>query len=150
MKRFRSRVSLLILSHPKPFVKNFFQVFSNFFVCFSCLCRSKQLCYLSTFDSVCQELFSSFSNFFVWLNLLLLDATGSSYHKQFDLSRTFFKLFSNLFVCFRFVPSPAGNSHILAPTPPFVKYFFHLFYFHFSDPLDGASDYGLACFSGVF
>ena len=30
----RSRVSLLILSHPIHFVKNFFQVFSKFFKCF--------------------------------------------------------------------------------------------------------------------
>ena len=56
---FAHAVSSLILSHPTAFVKNFFQVFSKFFVvCFCMFAVSQQLNHISTFRFTCQELFS--------------------------------------------------------------------------------------------
>ena len=55
------RSNSVTLSHPIRFVKNFFQVFSNFFVCFftSSLPR-RQLRYISILFAFCQHLFSIF------------------------------------------------------------------------------------------
>ena len=57
----RFAVSLLTLPHLLPFVKNFFQVFSNFFfVVFVRLCSRKSLAYISRSTYICQALFSTF------------------------------------------------------------------------------------------
>ena len=56
--------SFWILPHPKPFVKNFFRSFSNFFDCIFQFCgRPKQLLYFITTYLICQELFSFLTKF---------------------------------------------------------------------------------------
>ena len=57
-----------ILAYSTQFVKNFFQVFSNF-VEPDFSCRLPQLDYFITSDSVCQELFHISANFFVCLSI---------------------------------------------------------------------------------
>ena len=91
--RCRSRVSLLILSHRFPFVKNFFQVFSNFFLCDLLSLRSRgQLAYISRYVSLCQGLFYKFRNYFYGrsnrkqepLSGLLLEISKVILHHQSD------------------------------------------------------------------
>ena len=83
-----SFASFFILSHRFGFVKNFFQVFQNFFwfarfsVLFLQSVSLRQLCNSITSNSLCQVLFLIFSNFF------LLDAAShaSENRAQFPLS----------------------------------------------------------------
>ena len=58
------RGSLLTISHALPFVKKFFLLFSNFFAVPFAALFAEQLGYLSTPDSVCQELFSFLFKFY--------------------------------------------------------------------------------------
>ncbi len=56
-----ARSNFAMLAHPTPFVKNFFQVFSNFIIgCFISTVPCGQLAYISTLRCICQEFFSSF------------------------------------------------------------------------------------------
>ena len=53
-----------MLAHPKSFVKNFFQVFANFFwICYSFDAAQKRPAYISTQATICQALFFDFFNF---------------------------------------------------------------------------------------
>ena len=61
--RFALAHSFLILSHSVSFVKNFFQVFSNFSEVFFACCSREQLRYVSTSVVICQALFSRFFKF---------------------------------------------------------------------------------------
>ena len=59
-----SRISFCILPHSISFVKNFFQVFSNFFEAFRLASLAQQPSYISTLAFICQAFFQEFSNFF--------------------------------------------------------------------------------------
>ena len=61
--RFALAHSFLILSRSASFVKNFFQVFSNFSEVFIACCSREQLRYVSTSAFICQALFSRFFKF---------------------------------------------------------------------------------------
>ena len=63
--RSRSRVSLFILTHVLSFVKNFFQVFSNFFSLLAFVgCPRGQLRHNIRSHPICQYLFSKYFDFF--------------------------------------------------------------------------------------
>ena len=92
-------VSLFILAHSFPFVKNFFQVFPNFV--FAVLSRRsfEQPDYLSTSFEVCQELF--FSSLQISLNFCFFPLPSRTapiyYHTTSLLSIPFFYLFPAFF-----------------------------------------------------
>ena len=69
-RSFLSAANFYILAHLVELVKNFFQVFSNSFLCSLRSRRirsSHNLYYLTILTSFCQELFSCFSKFFDFL-----------------------------------------------------------------------------------
>ena len=91
--RCRSRVSLLILSHRFPFVKNFFQVFSNFFLCDLLSLRSRDsLHILADTHALVKGFFTNFAIIFMVrsnrkqesLSGLLLEISKVILHHQSD------------------------------------------------------------------
>ena len=101
------RRSLLILSHSFPFVKNFFQVFSNFFepIRFSCLLPPRG-------------------------DLSILT-------HRFSFVKNFFQILLNFFTVCSFSPPLADSLHILPPAYPFVKCYFPFIFDFFRPPDGG-------------
>ena len=85
-----------MLAHLKSFVKNFFQVFSNFFFFRASLWLvARALTYVSTSQVICQELFSSFFKFLSLLRFALACRPSARiyYHLLPVLSSSFFDFF---------------------------------------------------------
>ena len=128
-----ARRNFVILAHLVEFVKHFFQVFSNSF-----LCRSpsrpepfiRQPLNDIISNSFCQELFSCFFEFLFDLcppKLSLHQATRRYYHIQPFLSSPIFAR-CRIFCSFLFgFCRPPDSFDILPRTSPFVKHYFRLF-----------------------
>ena len=90
--------SFCILSHSVSFVKNFFQVFSNFSEVFFARCSREQLRYVSISSRICQALFSSFCKFLSDSLFVSVTSRRLAYTSTALLNcQALFLLFCNLF-----------------------------------------------------
>ena len=115
-----------ILPHLRTFVKNFFQIFSIFFVLSSrafavaCCCRNGFTCY-HTFQPLSRTFFDFFQNLLsstsaaVWQLLSSLTAS-IDYHTFPLLSILFFKFFK-VFLLALYLRSPRLFTHKMCPSP---------------------------------
>ena len=121
------RGSLLTISHTFPFVKKFFLLFSNFFAVPFAALFAEQLGYLSTPDSVCQELFSFLFKFYPGFAVFPLSSQTACIYYQIPhaLSSPFpkkiQKKFRHPFGCLNTVFHYSVSS--IKPYPPsFLRY----------------------------
>ena len=105
-------VSFCILPHSVSFVKNFFQVFSNFFEVFRLASLAQQLIYISTSAFICQVLFSGIFKFlsdslFTWPPAGDLHILAYTFH--------FVKHYFSIFLTFLFLIFPIYRMQICIP-----------------------------------